>query len=179
VNTLFIVSGVSGSGKTTLMREVLDNELVSYSTRPMRQGESEGNPYYFITEEQYDQMYNDGEFAEYSNYAGHGYRYAISYDELNDKLAKGDAYVISDVNGMDQFKSIYPNCVSIYIYVEKEEAEKHMRLRGDSEADIEKRLATYEDEISYMYKYDHIVVNRHGEMDETVEKLRNIIDGLV
>lgn len=179
MNKLFVISGVSGSGKTTLMKKVMDNELISYSTRPMRQGETQGDPYYFITNEQFDEMYNKGEFAEYSDYVGHGYRYAISYNELKTKLSRGDAYVISDYNGLRQFKAIYPNCVSIFIYVKKEDAERQMRLRGDSEENIAKRLSTYEEEISFMYKYDHVVINRHGEMKKTIQKLKRIIEGLV
>lgn len=157
----------------------MGNELVSYATRPMRQGESQGNPYYFITDEEFNSMYNNGEFAEYTDYVGHGYRYGISYEEIKNKLSIGDAYVISDYNGLTQFKSVYPNCVSIFIYVEKDDAEKHMRARGDNEENIISRLSTYEYETGFMHKYDHVVVNRHGEFEETVEKLKNIVEGLI
>lgn len=177
MNTLFIISGSSGSGKTTLMNTVMNNELVSYTTRPPRVGEIEGNPYYFISEAKYNEMFNNGVFAEYTDYAGHGYKYAISHSEMNDKLALGDAYVISDYNGLMQFKNQYPNCVSIFIYTSKEESKKHMQLRGDSEDNIEKRLSTYEDEVINMHKYDHVVVNVHGELEETIEKIKNIIQG--
>lgn len=174
-NILYIISGCSGSGKTTLMKNVMDNELISYTTRQPRMGESQGNPYYFISDEEYQEMFDDNKFAEWSNYAGHGYRYAVTHEEMGRKLKKSDAYVISDYNGMKQFKNAYPNCKSIYIYVSKEDAEKQMRIRGDKEELIQKRLSTYDEEISNLIYYDHVIINQHGEMEETISKIKDII----
>lgn len=51
---LFILVGSSGSGKTTLARASGLKELVSWTTRPMRQGERDGVDYFFVGQEEFD-----------------------------------------------------------------------------------------------------------------------------
>ena len=58
--TLLLCTGLSGSGKTYFVKNTLPNGLFyclkSAATRPMRDGESNGNPYYFVTESEFNEM---------------------------------------------------------------------------------------------------------------------------
>jgi len=58
-NTLLFCTGISGTGKTYFIKHTLPQglfyNLKSVATRPMRKGESQGNPYYFCTEEEFKQ----------------------------------------------------------------------------------------------------------------------------
>ena len=65
---IFIVSAPSGAGKTTLVRKVMERLpglrfSVSYTTRPPRASERDGQDYFFVSEEVFDQMVKAGEFA--------------------------------------------------------------------------------------------------------------------
>ena len=69
------LSGKAGAGKDRMMQEVLKvlreespefmiNEIVSCTTRPMREGEVEGKNYYFLTHEEFAERLADGTMVE-------------------------------------------------------------------------------------------------------------------
>jgi guanylate kinase len=172
-NKLYIVSGVSGAGKSTLFRAIMDNEITSFTTRPQREGEVNGVDYLFITEEDFQMLLEEDGLIEHAEYSG--YRYGITRDEFEDRLSNGDAFIVVEFEGMKQLKEIYPNNESVYIFVEKDEAELHMRSRNDKEQSIQVRLSTYETEIKQLAHYDYLIINEHGKFDETVKKIKKII----
>lgn len=100
---LIIIMGVSASGKDTLLNEIVKNgipRMVSYTTRPMRQGEEEGIHYNFVTKEQFDEdVANDDviEHREYNVADGSTWYYYFKKNTIN--LANGDYCCISDVKG--------------------------------------------------------------------------------
>jgi guanylate kinase len=173
MNKLFLVSGHSGGGKTTIMRSLMNNEIISFTTRPKRPHEVDGKDYIFITKEQYHDMFNKGELAEWTEYGGN--YYGLTKQEIDSKLQKDHAYCIVDAHGMQQLKKLYPNTVTIFIYTSKEDAEKQMRQRGESESTIQLRLSTYEKEMLNRHLYDYVVRNNHGRLEDTIEIVRNII----
>jgi guanylate kinase len=174
-NKLIVVSGASGSGKTTIMRSIMDNEITSFTTRPKRQGEVEDKDYIFITEQQFEYLLNNKGLIENTTYGGN--HYGITREEFDKKLAIGDAFFIADYNGMKQIKRLYENTITIFIYCEKDTIQTNMRNRGDSEEQIHKRLSTYEQEVENMHYYNNIVINIHGDLDSTIEDVKDIIFG--
>ena len=67
---LFVLSGCSGVGKSTVLTQVMAsrNDLrfsVSATTRAPRPGEVDGESYYFVTKEKFEEMIAGGEFLEY------------------------------------------------------------------------------------------------------------------
>ena len=72
-NLIFILIGKSGAGKDTIMRDVMkqNNSLlnpVSYTSRPMRENETDGVDYHFVSNETFLKMINDGKLLEYRKY---------------------------------------------------------------------------------------------------------------
>jgi guanylate kinase len=173
MNTLFAITAPSGSGKTSIMRSVMTNEVVSFTTRPMRDGEKEGVDYLFITPTKFGELKADGQLIEETCYSGN--YYGITAEELEKKIKKGNAFVIVDHHGMEQLKRIYPNVVTIFIKTAKEDCMKNMFNRGDSLANIQKRLRTFEIEQSKRIEYDYVVTNVYGKKNETVNIISNII----
>lgn len=151
----------------------MDNELISVTTRSMRQGEVEGSDYHFITNEEYIELFFNDDLIEYTEYSGN--YYGLTKDELNNKLSKGNAFVIVDRNGAQQLLDSYDNCVTIILHTTKEDAVRQMKDRGDSDESIEQRMITYKQEIKNKDHYDYAVVNRYGEF----EKARSIIKEIV
>lgn len=176
-HTLFVISGHSGSGKTSLMRSLCGThmEVVSATTRGKRDNEVEGIDYYYIDKEEFYDLLEENEFAEYTNYYNSPSEYGITKAELHRKLQYGNAYAIVDYNGLQQLKNYYPNVVSIFLYTGKEEARKRMLERGDTNKDIEIRLSTYEKEMLTSHNYDYVIKN--VKFGNTSEIIHNIMLG--
>ncbi|GAB6989485.1 guanylate kinase [Paenibacillus pini] len=174
MNKLILVSGASGSGKTSLLRSFMDNELISFTTRLPRKGEMNGVDYLFITREEFNDLKDNDGLMESTEYGGH--HYGLTRKEFEDKINIGNAFFICDYNGMSQMKKLYDNCVSIFIYANKEDVHSRMTSRGDSEEMINNRLNTYDAEILNMAYYDEVVVNRQNEMEDTAQIIKDILE---
>lgn len=174
-STLYVMSGPSGSGKTTSIRQVMDNEVVSFTTRNRREGEIDGVDYIYTTLDEIDRLESEGLIVERVLYAGNSY--GISKVELDSKLSKGDAFVVVDFHGYQQMLEIYDQVVSVFFEIDVNDARNRMVARGDREESINSRLATYEEELSNSVYYDYVIHNEAGKQDETVEVLRQIIQG--
>lgn len=173
-NKLFIISGHSGSGKSSIMKSLMDNELISFTTRPKREGEVEGKDYYFISEEEYKKMLENDELVECTYYSGN--YYGLTKEELENKLALGHAFVIVDYIGATQLLDLYDNCVTIMLHTSKEDAVQQMKDRGDSIESIRQRMLTYHNEIENKQYYDYVVINRYGHFNKTREIVKTIIE---
>lgn len=173
MNRLYLISGTSESKKRTLIRSIMNNEIISFTTREPRVDEISGLDYNFITKEDYDELKASSgmmvETEESKNI------YGITRKEYEEKLNIGDAFVIVDFNGMKRLKDIHPNSYSIFIFEERKDIEARMRERGDSMESIIKVLDTYGLEVTNLIYYDEVVINYPGEFEETVQILKDII----
>lgn len=172
-NILFCITGPSGSGKTTIMRNIMKNELLSFTTRPMREGEVEGKDYKFIDYSNYIQLAGRGELAEYTQYDGN--YYGLSMEEIYTKLKSNHAFFICDNNGFNQIKDKYDNIVSIFLYSSFADCFANMSSRGDSVEKIGNRLSTYHNELTNKGQYDYVVKNLRGYQHLTENILEYII----
>ena len=167
-NTLFLVSGNSGGGKTVTMQTFRDSnllsEVVSFTTRTPRKGEVDGIDYIFVSKGKFDYLLSTNEIVENTEYDKNFY--GITKKELVSKLNKNNCYAIVEFNGMLQLKKIYKHTVTIFM---------QMKKRGDEQSKITKRLSTYKQELGTADHYDYVVHNVHGDLDSTIENVKNII----
>lgn len=170
---LYAVSGVSGSGKTTTMREVMTNEVLSFTTRMPRKGEVDGVDYIFSTLDEINHLDSIGRLIERVEYSGN--HYGITKDELESKLRVGDAFVVVDYHGYQQLRKLYDKVVGIYIKIDKEDAIRRMLQRGDTKESIKTRIDSMESEMKNQIHYDYIIENKFGQQLDTVEKIKSII----
>lgn len=175
---LFVISGASGSGKTTLCR-ALEKELgmffsVSATTRPRRPGETEGNDYYFLSDEKFDKMVAAGDFLEWASV--HGYRYGTPRKPIEDCLKKGVSVLLDiDTQGASQLKKTAHGVVLVFIMPpDREELRQRLKSRGtDSLETIQRRVEKADEEIAQRSNYDHVIVNR--DFEKAKLELKNII----
>lgn len=177
MNKLILVSGHSGGGKTTIMRSLMDNEIVSFTTRDKRKGEVDGKDYKYITKEQFHNLKDNDKLIEWVEYSNNFY--GIDQQEFDSKIKSGHTFCIVDFHGMQQFKKIYDDCVTIFIYTPVFQAYRQMKERGDSEDKVLTRLKTYEEELSNRGEYDYVVRNNDGQLDLTTDIVRKIIESEV
>ena len=167
---VFIVSGPSGSGKSTLVRKLLELPgmlwSVSCTTRPPRPSETPGEWYNFISEPEFRQRVERGEFLEYARVFGR-HLYGTPRRWLDEARAKGlDLVLEIDVQGADQVKTTLRDAIAIFILPpSRQELERRIRARGqDTEEEIERRLERARQELLHYPKYDYVVVNNDLEI---------------
>jgi guanylate kinase len=179
---IFLITAPSGAGKTSVMnltrryvvgQEIL-GECISHTTRAMREGEENGVTYYFVSEEQFNTMHSNGEFAEKVTYDGN--LYGVSKEEINRVLNKHNhVYIIVEYNGYKQIKEAFPEAIGIFLHMSKEDCMANMLLRGDTMAKAELRISTYEKEMMNRYHFDYVIKNVRGKADVTARIIGNII----
>ena len=162
---VYIISGPSGSGKDTVLKKIFEKcPQVAFSissiTRPMREGEVEGEKYNFVTREHFEEMIANDQLLEHNVFVGN--YYGTPKAPVDDCVESGRDMIIEvDVNGAEQIRRKMPNAVSIFIMPPSLEVLK-TRLKGrgtDSEDVIAKRLDEALGEIERAVEYDYIVVN--------------------
>lgn len=177
---VFIISGPSGSGKDTLLVELFRRrpELrfsISCITRPMRQGETEGEKYHFISRDEFEGMIEARALLEYNVYVNN--YYGTPKAPVEEAVDAGLNMVIEvDVNGAAQIRANRPDAVSIFIMPPSyEELKRRLRGRGtESENVIEQRMNAAMDEIKRASEYDYIIVN--NVIDTAVDDIISVID---
>ena len=162
---VLIVSGPSGSGKSTLVEMILEVPgtllSVSCTTRSPRKTESDGKWYNFVTEGEFQQMVERGEFLEYAQVFGKNW-YGTPRKWLEKALAERKDLVLEiDVQGALQVKHKLPGAVAVFVLPpSRAELERRIRARGqDSEDEIHRRLERARQEMLNYSSYDFAIIN--------------------
>jgi guanylate kinase len=162
---VLIVSGPSGSGKSTLVEKILEVPgtllSVSCTTRSPRKTESDGKWYNFVTEGEFQQMVERGEFLEYAQVFGKNW-YGTPRKWLEEAQAeKKDLVLEIDVQGALQVKRKLPGAVAVFVLPpSRAELERRIRARGqDSEDEIHRRLERARQEMLNYSSYDFAIIN--------------------
>ena len=166
---LIIVSAPSGTGKSTiigwLMKEHPELNLafsISCTSRAPRGTEQNGVEYFFLTPEEFRQKIDNDEFLEYEEvYAGRFY--GTLKAQVERQLEAGQNVVFDvDVKGGVNIKKYYGDeALSVFIKPPSI-AELRRRLEGrgtDAPEVIDQRIARAEFELTFVDKFDTIVVN--------------------
>jgi len=161
---LLVISGPSGVGKNSLIVELLKNtpslhKTVSYTTRPPRKNEVDGEHHHYVSKEKFEEMKEQGLLAEYSEHFGHFYGTAKS--EIEKILTSGDVLLEIDVNGAMRIKDQFPEAISIFVVPPSlEELESRLRKRGtEPEEAIQARLARASLEMRLKDRFNHVIIN--------------------
>lgn len=177
---LFVLSGPSGCGKGTVCKLLLErNEnlklSISATTREQRVGEIDGETYFYISKQQFEEMIKNDQLLEYNQgYSGNYYGTPKKY--VFEQLEQGyDVILEIEMNGAQNVKNEYPECISIFLSPPSlEELLKRLRGRGrESEDLIQERFLLAKEEILRVDEYKYAVTN--DNLDETVKIIENII----
>lgn len=178
---LFVVTGPSGAGKDSVIEKAQElglefESITTTSTRPMRPGEAEGNPYHFITTEEFEEKIDNAEMIEWAEV--YGYHYGSTREEVEKKRKKHGMVLIKvDPQGARTFKEMMPDAVTIFIQPPSFEfLEKRLINRAsDSEEVIQKRLETAKTELQNLQDWDYLVVNEENKLEQAAQQLISII----
>ena len=176
---LIVISGPSGVGKDTVLRRLfeLDPRLkysVSYTTRPPRPGEIDGQSYTFVSESEFLRLIEQKEFLEWAKVYDH--YYGTSRRRVEEALNRGEDIILKiDVQGAAFVKKRKPDGLFIFITPPSTEELLH-RLTGrntESPAALAVRQREALIELGLAKDYEHVVCNR--DVDQTAREILAMI----
>ncbi|MFR8086596.1 MAG: guanylate kinase [Leuconostoc gelidum] len=175
-----VLSGPSGVGKGTVRKAIFEEDgidfqySISATTRQPRIGEVNGEDYFFVSREDFEEKISNGDMLEYAQYVNNYYGTPKSF--IDETLASGrDVFLEIDVQGALQVKSKMPEGVYIFL-TPPDLTNLRERLVGrgtDSQDVIEKRVTAARDELKQMINYDYAVEN--DQVVFAVERVKSII----
>jgi guanylate kinase len=176
---VFVITGPSGVGKGTLIRGLLqrvpDLELsVSATTRPPREGESDGVDYHFLSLEEFDRRVLEKDFLEFAAYSGN--HYGTLRSEVERRLEAGHSVVLEiEVQGAQQVRAAKPDSIQIFIAPpDPAVLRERLRSRGtDSNAAIDSRLEVAKQELAAQGDFAYRVVN--DDLGRASDELEQIV----
>lgn len=178
---LTVVSGFSGAGKGTVMKVLMERFpnyalSVSATTRAPREGEIDGQHYFFKSVEEFEDMIKNDEFLEYAKYVKNYYGTPRSY--VMEKLSEGKDVILEiELQGAMMIKKQLPDALLVFVTAPSMPALKDRLVgRGTESIEIiEARLKRASEEARGIENYDYILVN--DQLDDCVQTLHGIIQG--
>lgn len=179
---VFVISGLSGAGKDSvvdgLKQAGLDyTRVITTTTRSMRSNESQGNPYYFVSEDEFKEMISKDELFEwamvYNDYYGN------TKKAVEEALSVNKPVILRiDAQGAATIKKKRPKSKVIFLIADSiETIKQRLEKRGeDSSEEIKIRLAEIEKEMKTLGQWSYVVTNKEGQLKETINQVKQIIE---
>lgn len=147
------------------------------TTRPMRTGESEGNPYNFVSQETFEAGIHDEAFLEHAK-TYNGQYYGVTHAEMQRVSTSGKIGVWKmDWRGVETAKKKFPTILAILITAPLSVLETRIRNRDNpSEEFIRERMNYTREFLKHTSLYDFVVENEEGKLDATIERVKTIIE---
>jgi guanylate kinase len=179
-----VVTGPSGAGKGTLERAVLERmpELVlaiSATTRPRRSSEQDGREYWFISDLEFDERVERGDFLEWVTFAA-GHRYGTLRSEIDRIRGLGKVPLLDlEIEGALHVRDTVPGALTVFVDAPTfAELERRLRERAtESSGEIEERLALAREQQKHAGEFDHTIVN--DEVERATGELEAIVRAAV
>ncbi len=179
---LIVISGPSGVGKDSVIEEMKKRDLpfhfvITATSRPPRPDEEQGVDYFFVSEEEFEEMIEGDELLEYAEVYG-DYK-GIPKSQARKGLESGKHVVMRvDVQGAETVRNLVEGALLIFLTAQNEE-ELVRRLKNretESEESLKLRLQTVRQELQQMDFFDYVIINREGELEKTVNVIESIIE---
>lgn len=176
-----VLAAPSGAGKSAITLALLaaDPSLmlsISVTTRTARGYEQDGVHYHFRAQSEFDAMVGSGDMLEWAGVLGRNY--GSPRAPVEQALAAGRDVVFDiDWQGYHQVRAALPGDVVGLFIMPPSLAELEARLRArvsDNEAEIVRRMATAEAEISHVHEFDYVLVNH--VLNEAVAQARAVLE---
>jgi guanylate kinase len=176
---LFVFSGPSGVGKDAVLAQLKSigksmRFVVTTTTRPKREVESNGVHYDFVSRNKFEGMIKKQALLEWAEVYGN--YYGVPRDQVERALKQGDDVMVKvDVQGAMTIKKVMPQAVLIFLVPPSiEELENRLRKRNtESSADLNRRITMAKEELAQAEMFDYIVVNH--KVEDAVAEIMDII----
>jgi len=180
---IIIVAAPSGAGKSSFVDKICQEDprlvdVITYTTRSMRRGESEGHPYHFVNKETFESLLKRNFFVEHARV--HQNLYGTPLDQLEKAWTQGKCVIMDlDVQGAQTFRTKYPDSKLIFILPPSidELRRRIIKRDGTTPADLDVRMANAEREISRAGEYHFQIVN--DDFNQSYRQFKKIVEELL
>ena len=172
---LFLIVGETGSGKDSIAKEVAGEKglVISYTTRPMREYETDGVQHWFVSDEEMDRIEKEETVIAWTKTGN--IRYCATVEKSN-----GASVYIINPDGIRWFKENGPKdieIITIGIYVPLEERRRRCEGRSDYNISFNKRVS--DEQLDYANfrlngEFDYMVSNKN--LKTSVNIVKSIIE---
>lgn len=177
---MLILIGPSGVGKSTFLSQTLQDydqfkDTITYTSRPMRKGESEGDPYHFVSEARFLELVDQGFFIEWAKV--HDRYYGTPEHQIFDTWDEGKIVIMDvDVQGAKTFKAKFPQALTVFILPPSIDVlrQRVVERDGGVPKDIEVRMKNAQKELAQASDFDLQIVNE--EFDSAYAEYRKKIE---
>jgi len=178
---LIVISGPSGVGKDSVLEEMQARGLpfhfvITATTRPPRSDEVDGADYFFLSQDEFARMIDEGELLEYAvvykDYKG------IPKSQVREALASGKNVIMRiDVQGAETVRELAEDALLIFLTPQNEEEliNRLKKRNTETKESLKLRIATTRQEYKKIDLFDYIVVNKDDRLNETVDTIEAII----
>ena len=178
---LIVLSGPSGVGKDAVLSRMRDQRhpyhfTVTATTRPRRPNETDGLDYIFVSAEEFQRMIDAGELLEWAEVYGN--MYGVPKSQVADALRdRRDVIIKADIQGAATIRRLAPDAVFIFLAApSQEELARRLSLRmTESPEALRIRLETATAEMEEASRFDHVVVNRNGRLDDAISEIEEAV----
>lgn len=177
---LVVLAGPTAVGKGTVSRYIRENYpnvslSISATTRSPRPGEIDGEHYYFVSDQQFDDMVARGEFLEWAT-VHNASRYGTPRPPIDAALSDGKSVLLEiDLQGARSVRREMPEALLVFLLPPSwDELVRRLVGRGtEAPAEQGRRLETAKVELRAQDEFDVKVVNREVSQaaSEVVELL--------
>ena len=175
----------SGGGKSTMSKRLLNDFdklkfSVSATTRPPREGETDGIHYRFLSKEDFQSRIQKNEFLEWEEFYN-GILYGTLRENVENELKKGYFILLDiDVLGALNIKKMYGD-ESLAIFLAPPSIEvlkKRLELRGtENEKTLQTRIERASKELTYADQFDKVVVN--DDLETAYKQIKEIVSNFI
>lgn len=194
VGILIILAGPTAAGKSIIQKELLRqnqtlHKVITYTTRPLRNGERDGIDYHFVNKEQFEERLSQGLFIESDCYNGE--YYGTPKNQL-DPIFSGNDVVwiltmpraldidtyIKDTFDLDTARAIISQTVTILVVPESIDQLKKQFImkRGGSQREFSSRIpldCKFSEENKE--RFDYVIYNQTDKLTKAIDQVQKII----
>jgi guanylate kinase len=180
---MIIVAAPSGAGKSSFVERICREnprleDTVTFTTRSMRVGESQGHPYHFVSKAEFEALKAKNYFVEWA--IVHNNFYGTPLEQLENAWEKGKCIIMDvDVQGAETFKRKYPDAKSVFILPPSiDELRRRVTKRdGKVPEDLEVRMKNAERELEKANTFDYQIIN--DDFEGSYLKFKKIVEELL
>jgi guanylate kinase len=176
---VFVITGPSGAGKGTLIKRLVERHpdlevAVSATTRPQRPGEESGREYWFLSEAEFVERIEAGEFLEHVTFVGG--RYGTLRSEIDRIGREGKVCILElEIDGALEVQESVEESVTLFIAADVPELERRLRARDtESSGEIGDRIKIARGQLEQAYRFRYMV--RNDDVDRATDALSALIE---
>ena len=181
---MIILSSPSGAGKTTLVKLLSESRdfytSISHTTRKPRNNEEEGKDYYFVNNDQFQNLIKKKEFLEYANVFSHLYGTTKTPVIKNLENSKNVVFDI-DWQGTEQIKkkNLEYKLLTFFVLPPSKKA-LFNRLSNRDMKDkliVDERMKEFNKDVLHWKSYDYVVIN--DDLQRCFKEICELIDSFI